>query len=508
MTGCLDDKTNHDYSEINAVEISNIGSSYTIFKGEELRISPEVAFSMEGVSPDVSYEWWFNMELYSEEKDFVYKGGEIGEHTLLFCVTDNATGVKYHYKDEGIRLVVQTVYKYGFMVLSDDDGRSMLSMIKTKTVPTESGDADSLVVVGANIDIFPTLGRGPVRLLEHGLMDDYAIEEVMVVQERTMELDGNSMQAELYTDQEFSGSAPAGFRCVNAILSGGSNYLLGADGHVYYSINAEGFYPHTGFYSPEPLHNGNKYTQLIQTNLTDNDFILAVEESSNSLVGLVVAGYDNGYGLNLSNMYDGKLARIVDDSSYDMTLFKDPDHKWERLYTTWYEGYGMVSILRERATNKYYAHTFEFYMSGYRYSEVASLEIDGWDLRELDPEPFTDFRCMATFPFRYYGLVASGKTLYRIGYRDWDEDTAAIKTFDSPIVQVAVKDHAYWSDESVGGPLFAVALENGEVHVFKMAGDDPADFEEVFRGGGFGKVVDLKFKWSNTIVSNWGLHVP
>ena len=60
FSGCLEDKNNYDYSELNGLERKEIGGmkdEYFLSYAQELTITPTFEFTIDKENPDVSYEW-------------------------------------------------------------------------------------------------------------------------------------------------------------------------------------------------------------------------------------------------------------------------------------------------------------------------------------------------------------------------------------------------------------------------------------------------------------------
>ena len=60
ILGCMDDKGNYSYSELNKITIDNIAWSNSINYGDPLNITPELSFSLDSVNVSLSYEWIVN----------------------------------------------------------------------------------------------------------------------------------------------------------------------------------------------------------------------------------------------------------------------------------------------------------------------------------------------------------------------------------------------------------------------------------------------------------------
>lgn len=128
---CLDDKNNYNYKDINTVgdsKITGLRSVYTCFPGEEVHLVPEVKLSKDTLNPDVSYSWYVNGALTEHtEPTYTFKSDVIATHKIVFCVTDNQTGVQFV---AGTQVSVDSRWLKGWMILSKGAGdASQVTMV-------------------------------------------------------------------------------------------------------------------------------------------------------------------------------------------------------------------------------------------------------------------------------------------------------------------------------------------------------------------------------------------
>ena len=519
LTSCFKDDNNYNYSEINRLSaVENLERSYSVFQGEEVVIEPTVTFTVEG-DHDITYSWVEDLnedEPYSTSKTstkLVYEGSVIGQHTLTLLITDNITGVTFV---RNTTIDVKTVYKNGWLVLSDNGGRSVLSIVKMKSEKVDGTDV--INYIGEEVDLIPDLGTGPIKLVEHWLSADadynVMVGPIMVVQkDRTVEVNGESMLPEVYTDDEFEGVRPGGTWLTDAYLCLSSNYVLDSDGHLYSGLNALPSVPYTSGYTSLPLHNGARYSKIIPPAALENSpIILAIDADLNEIIGINVGGYASYDGtLNMTNAYDGKRVLLTGESEYDHTLFKDPGHKWERLYIASYSDMDyyeapIISVLKNNSTGKYVMHKFLLDMTNYNREATSILTID-WEEEpwELESSVFDEFVDLAVCYHRNYCAVASANKLYMMDYYDAIPAKLAM-TFDSPIKKIYAKDHDTYFSPS--GPHIGVALANGDFVIVELNYDNPPASRELYRKGGFGDIVDVRFKWGSETASYYYQYIP
>jgi len=63
VSSCLDDDNNYNYKQINemqggALNFENFNLDYSVIEGEELVLAPTFKFTIDSITPDVSYEWY------------------------------------------------------------------------------------------------------------------------------------------------------------------------------------------------------------------------------------------------------------------------------------------------------------------------------------------------------------------------------------------------------------------------------------------------------------------
>ncbi|MDR0506404.1 MAG: hypothetical protein LBH32_06265 [Dysgonamonadaceae bacterium] len=130
---CIDDKGNYSYREINAVEISGIEKSYSVYLGQSLKITPSLSFSISETQDSFKYEWHLmtgssnkiSGGLLSAEKNLdIIVGNPIpgdGSYDVIYCVTNITTGVRY---DCIFTLNVRDRMQTGYIMLCERENNS------------------------------------------------------------------------------------------------------------------------------------------------------------------------------------------------------------------------------------------------------------------------------------------------------------------------------------------------------------------------------------------------
>lgn len=521
--GCLDDKSNYDYTEINDLQgkgdarFENMESRYSCYPGETVTITPEVKFTIDSLHPDISYEWYINSELKSKEQSLTFQSEKSGIYQVTFAAIDNKTGMKFF---RGTVITVLARWAKSWLILSETpSGESQLSAVLMKIVKVTATDdkgepyqKDTIVYVGEDMNISPDLGKGPKSLVEHFSVNEYTVadqlmDEIFVLQkDKAVSLHGEELTKEVYAEDEFLGDVPPGFEPVEAVLSYSCKALLDKSGLLYLTPNAVPTQFHTGLYPSEPMYGGEKFSRIIPTNKVgtySNTFFLAISRDSNCFVGIMddakPSSGDNEVTLSPFNSV-GARAPFVDNSSVDMSLFKNMTK--EVVYIMWedsgYDDYPeYVSILEENGV--YYTHNFR--LKSAKDSEGnPTVTIRKSFLQQINAAMFTHFVEAVVFPHKDYLVVANGNDLYRCTFKEDAEPVdpgTKFMSFESPVVAINYKDI---NSMDFGGGHLGVALENGEFYIFELIVDGETGAvttRQLYRHAGFGKVRDVIYKFGS-----------
>lgn len=113
-------------------------------------------------------------------------------------------------------------------------------------------------------------------------------DELVVMQDRWVELNGNTLEREVYTEDEFYGDLPVGgFKPVEAAMSYSAKFIRDENGYIYMHTKPVANDFHAGAYMSIPLWNYTKFSALypVQKFKDRNmDAVLALREEDNSLV--------------------------------------------------------------------------------------------------------------------------------------------------------------------------------------------------------------------------------
>ena len=339
VSGCLDDDNNYNYKQINWLQggdfnFENINSEYNLIEGDELVLAPTFKFTIDSITPDVSYEWYINKQLQANETSatYTFKADKSGQYQVTFAVRDNKSGVQF---GKSTIINVMSMYQRGWTILSDENGRSVLHFIVPTTQHyqvTYNGETftrDSLVYHIVKRNVVPNLGSNPKGLMNNIGYIDYnhmygisTYDELVVKQDRWVELNGNTLEREVYTDEEFRGDIPADFSPVEAAMTYSCKALLDKNGLIYWEQKADAADFHAGTYLSIGLNNQTRFSRLFQAykfNSYNTNMILALTKEDNSLVGILDMGNvgESSAITEMSSSSSGNVYNITDPSDED-----------------------------------------------------------------------------------------------------------------------------------------------------------------------------------------------
>lgn len=155
--GCVDDKTNSDFTTLNDITVSGIKESYICTLGDSLIIIPDLKHSLDENDGNFDYLWFFSTpqtmyaaDTLSRERDLRISVRAVpGEYNLTYKITDPRTGV-FHSHQVPVR--VDGAYSKGVLVLAENDGFAQLNFLP------EEGNFVTGIYEGANQE---KLGRNP-----------------------------------------------------------------------------------------------------------------------------------------------------------------------------------------------------------------------------------------------------------------------------------------------------------------------------------------------------------
>lgn len=503
MTACLDDDNNYNYDKLNELQggyqsFGGLKDDYSISVDEKLTLTPTFKFTIDSIAPDVSYEWYLDGQLLANEHDasYTFSSSKSGTVKITFAVIDNKSGVKFA---KTTTVKIRTEFQRGWAILSKGaDNRSILNFIIPSTLTYsiildgEEVTRDSLVYHRVKMDVTPNLGMNPIGLMENlGDMDYYSskgievYDELLVKQDKWAELNGNTLEREVYTFEEFNNDLPDNFSPVEAAMTYSAKLLRNEDGSIFLNNKIDIADFHSGFYTSIPLNNGMKFRRLFQNfKLNDlyNNVIPALKED-NTLVGIYDAGISvDDYSTTISenstkltgNVYEitemngqkhfQKMSQEVIDIILAASTRKN-DYDVSAAVSAW------VALMKEPSSSSYGLKYFS--LKGEEAEAAATISETEYFEKELGA--ISNYRDIAVFNNKMFVVIADGNKLWYCQYgKDPDtginhnEPMLLLGEMASDVVSLAVNDlSASPALPGYNGQL-GVALADGTFSIYEV----------------------------------------
>lgn len=285
LASCYEDKGDYDYQAINEIAISGIEKEYTLQRWNELSIRPGLAFSTQKAD-EVAYVWEIDGKVVSRESELKYTVSNNIADDPYKCRLGvlHKSQDSYYYRDFTLKVI--SPYEKGLLVLSEQDGKAMLSfrlensvepgfdkwIFKQENNDYLEGRPLSLEqpAWSLNADVFVATSKGNYRLARKTL-------------KYLKRYDGSNA---LVKDPDFEMKF-----CVFTDMVSGEDYgcAIGTNGQVYT------FREYTDFFSSpslKPIPDYNDATNLIDYELSDKCLVYTTS------YGQVrrFLGYDNKEG--------------------------------------------------------------------------------------------------------------------------------------------------------------------------------------------------------------------
>ena len=430
---------------------------------------------------------------------------------------------------------VMAAYQRGWVLLSKgEDGRAILNFITpssikyTTTFEGKEFSRDSIVYKSATLDLNRNLGKNPTGMfLCVGNADyygDFGIEEfdeVIIKGDQWEELNGNTLEHETYTLEEFGDDLPEGFKPAEGTYTYSLKALRSEDNYIYCNVKTDAADFHIGNFISMPLNNSMKFKRLFSGYKYGVNFntLLALSED-NSLMAIADGGTVPSYG---SQATISEYSRYKTGNVYDVTCEEDKTVSFKQMKDNiiellpasdaseyqysdpWY-----VALTQDPVSKQYSLMNF---MINASYRSLSFVHAE-----EYTKRPFGmigNYKDMTVFPYKHYVIVADGNKLWYCQYgmiAETDNELLGerilIKTFDHDIVSVKAQDvrvNKYNNKYDYPGQL-GVALDNGEFFIFSL--NEQKDVEgnceavnmvqvfpnEFVKDNKFGTIVDVLYK--------------
>ena len=127
LAGCYKDNSiygDNPISKIEFVKDKSLEEEYTADKWDKFKLEPSIKQSIEG--KELKYEWQIDYKVVSTEKNLLYTCDKIGNYECRLKVS-NEDGALFQIFD----LKVVSPYEIGLLLLSENQGKTMLSWKRT-----------------------------------------------------------------------------------------------------------------------------------------------------------------------------------------------------------------------------------------------------------------------------------------------------------------------------------------------------------------------------------------
>ncbi|SEM25952.1 PKD-like family protein [bacterium A37T11] len=247
LQSCYKDKGNYDYTKLPEVQISMTDAPANGYVGESYTYVPEVIFENPNDSVYYKYWWEYTSSLNADGKPQVQEGKKLnyiptntGRFGWQFCMQDTRNNVV---TSGSLYITVTAAFNRGWLVLSNDNGRSVVSFIRPQwnTTPDGGKVREYVPYIDLNKEQ-ASLGTNPTGLYQ-ALKSTGSI--VLLKQESgPVWLNGNSFLPEVLLNDEFLGGSPAGFQLKDYTECSYLGVALAKDGRLFsrYMASTAGYY--------------------------------------------------------------------------------------------------------------------------------------------------------------------------------------------------------------------------------------------------------------------------
>ncbi|MDO5665725.1 MAG: PKD-like family lipoprotein [Bacteroidia bacterium] len=484
LSSCYDDMGNYNYLNYNKIEEVKAEGITSVALGDTIKIRPVIKWKY----PDrdttaFDFRWELNDSVISNQRNLIYipNIATTGRGCTLY-ITERSSGIVTIYSTS---ISVLTSYRTGWVVLAEEEGKSILSYVRRDTKTNDKGEKYFQYVEYK--DIYNTLfegaplGTDPKRLF---YMQVGNKDEILVLQNpnESVYLSGEDFSKKTLLTDEFSDKKyPAGFiprEFVDAVYC---NYLVGENGQVYWRV-VSNYAQHVTRFFPEPLYHtqGLNVAFFPNIRLYGDVFMTYMYDKQNNKMYArsTMLGTDAGALMRIvNNAKPEGVADITNFGNYQLIYMGGDKPNY-------------MMILKDKTTGEYVYHSFR---------EANDFRLNLTISRHFQ-EPFTGgplitentkFLHLRKTNYLFFG---EGSKLYF-----YDRATKRVKLYhdfgSGNIVKIAPE--AYETE-------LGVALDNGSLYVCStkievLAADNPgAEGGILHHITGLGKIVDLIWKYGGS----------
>ncbi|WP_294142544.1 PKD-like family lipoprotein [uncultured Sanguibacteroides sp.] len=503
VQACYDDKGNYDYIRSNGVTIALNPVSKIAYLGEIYCYDPDITFT--NVSDSVGFEYWWEYtgssaaggayDTICKTRTLNFNPQETGEVWVRLCVKEQRTGVVT--TSDILALNVQSSYGKGWMILGQDNDRTTLSFVRPGYEETEEGKKRIYTpMVDLYEKIFPEqpLGTLPVGLRQMLTWYDGAI---MVLQKNSpLYLNGNSYKKEVLLDDEFVGGIPDQLEVKDFFNGTNVDIVLDKTGKMYVRnfMNVQGMYQ--ALYTRDFTNIPSKYKgeelhidRVIPTRPM-YDYICGLYDAENSRFLWAGVAYSASVDVVIPSVMQTSASEYIDLTDLD---------GWELVFCGTHTGgsaYGQprfVAIFKKGDVVKAQTFTAKSSPSYYNASSVSIIDVT---LRDFSGKKYiSENTKYYTLKTRGYMFFAEKNIVY--WYDLTTGESYPFYTFANENASVVAMSSNPQESE------LGVVLDDGVFATLNIENDKLYSGERIYEKSGFGKVIDIDYKYPNYNVYNY-----
>ena len=489
-TACYKDKGNYDIIEYSKINNITHPSVPPVIQGDTLKLKP--AFTWEHPEKDTTgnafeFEWRQLDSVVSHERNLAYVPDITGYIMIYLHVKEKATGIVTRFV---IQVQVISSYKAGWLLLSNDQGKSVISFVR------RDAKRDNNNQLYYEYKYFPDiynqlhpdapLGNNPLKFASKAF-PDYTADEVMLFQgNATTYLSGSDLSKVIDLRNEFNGNVfPNNAVPVDYVDGGPVNFTLLSDGNIYWkrnSVTMGGI--HQGKFMSVPVYfegGGAHISRIIDVSIDYTYFLYLYDDLHKRFLGLFTTTGDDSF-------LGGKL--YVANGSTPPAGFVDLNNQsgYALIYCSDYaNGAYFMNIIKNETSGQYL-------LQNYRLTRIGTV----LEANEHQQEVFagngivTDNTVYHRIRNSSYLFFGEGSKLYF-----YDVNTKQVKLyhdFGSGTIKAITTD-------APGGEL-GVALDNGVFAICSLKTEilgsaNPGATGILFSQQQVGDIVDLSWKWGS-----------
>ena len=493
LAACYDDKGNYNYEAMNDITITFNERSYSAVLGEVVKIEPQLSFTIKEDQKALKFEWSSLGKIISRDRNLEFKADTTARDYLMLRVKDTVTNIVYLAQ---VPLYITSPYgARGWMILSEKDGKSMLSYIREDENENEVYGSITYEYI-AHPDVYnlvnnEELGTGPIKMLEH-FVSNTSNSQFWIMQKGgngCIDIDGITYHKDVaMKDMFLDNDLPANFEPINMLDMRWITFVVNQDGKIYTRKKTTDKLFNSGLFLNRPLtFEGEEIDgrNLIIAPAANMDLTVLydrpIDKSRNRFLAVVDINEQEAGDIRHFDVEDYDRDCLPLDDLGDVEVLHCGYYRTGR----WDQGY--YAILKD-VDGQLYSYDFlvESVDRGDPYAEVTQEELDlGGVVDGVTPVIFN----VMPYDVTPYVLIAKGNVLYMYN-RKTGASLEEYYTFADEIVSI--------DSESKDGTRVGVGLKNGHFFVMNFSRDAVNNLvpKVLYHDPeiSYGSIVDTRFK--------------